>query len=261
MEHRTRWPCIVALTLLLVAAACGGDDGRVRRRDRAAPTPAPTGPLPLERFHYVASLTLQEARFAADARRVAISTEGDFQWPDRHAFSYSTQFGTTVIRQSVVVIGGEAWLREGEEPWRRVTQDELSSTGLLSSAFTTIRPGFIVGGEFERVRESVPNLPSTEEAANGVPADRYTVGVAGQDYLRAFLEDDQLLSAVRDVSWELWLARDGGWPVRLLAKATIVSPLPVLTQLALPLPTLWELLIDVSRPNDPTLTIVAPPAP
>ncbi len=243
--------CVVLLALV---AGCGGGAGG--SKGAGAPTAGPA--LPLERFSYLATLTLREVRPDGEAREVVISTEGSFQSPDRHAFTYTTKAGGGVLRQSAVLIGDQAWLRRGEEPWRSLVRDDSQVATLLSSAFSAVRPQFLGGPELERARQSVRRLPSTEESVNGVAADHYQVGAAGKEFFGALLERAEFLESVSDVSWDLWLASDGGWPVRLLANATITADLPVLGEFGLTPPASWELRVDVSRPNDPTLAVVAP---
>jgi hypothetical protein len=250
--------------LLLIVILTGCDAGGV-----SEPTPSPTAPpptataeggsaLPLERFHYVASLTVRERRGDGEGNRVVISTEGDFQWPDRHAFTYTTKLGDGIIKRSAVIVGERAWLRFRDEPWREAPGDGDEVADLQAAAFSAIRPGFLGGPEFERVRDSVRRLDSTEETVNDTLTNHYRVGQSGREFFQALLADGQLHQSVEDASWELWLAKDGAWPVRLLASATIAADLTILDDLDLKAPTAWELRIDISRPNDPTLVVVVP---
>lgn len=250
---------------LLLAALLAGCAGEGEAEPTASPTlprPTPTAEagsaLPLERFHYVASVTLREKKGDGEAGELVVSTEGDFQWPDRHAFTYTTHLGGGATKRSVVIIGQKAWLRQGDEPWREVARDDAKVSELLSVAFSTIQPRFLGGLEFQQVRENVRRLPSTEDSVNGVPSNHYRVASPGREFFEAFLADERLLQNVRDLGWELWLAKDGAWPVRLLASATITSDLKILDELDLKAPTSWELRIDISRPNDPMLAVVAP---
>jgi hypothetical protein len=91
-----------------------------------------------------------------------------------------------------------------------------------------------------------------------VAASHYRVEAAGQEYFEYFPTDEQLLQRAQDLRWDLWLAEDGGWPVRLLLSGTITTELSILDELSLQPPTFWELRVDVSRPNDPSLAVVAP---
>lgn len=257
---------LVALALVLTAGllgfACddgGGDAGP------PVPTATPTPPpleetLPLERFGYTATLTLREFGPASEAGEIVVSTEGTFQSPDRHAFTYSTRSGGASLTESAVIIGDQVWIRRGDEAWREVPGGDEQTSELLSSAYTSFEPNFLSGAEFDEVRENVRHLPSAEEVVNGVLSNHHQVGQAGLAFLEAFLGGGGLSRDVEDLSWELWLAQDGGWPVRLLAKATITSDLKILGDLNLSAPTSWVLRIDVSRPNDPTLTVRAPDA-
>jgi hypothetical protein len=253
------------LLLALLLAACGsasGSETQATPSPTAVPSATPTAEngsaLPLDRFHYVASLTIRETNPGAESGEVVVSTEGDYQSPDRHSFTYTTQLGSVTIRQSLVVIGLLAWYRSGDEPWRQSNVADPKVTDLLAVAFSAIRPGFLGGPEFDRVRENVSHLPSTEETVNGVPANRYEVGLTGREFFESFLASRQLLQGVEDLSWQVWLAQDGAWPVRLLASARVTTSSDLLGRLGLSAPTTWEMRVDISRPNDPTLMVVEP---
>jgi hypothetical protein len=261
LKHSWTWLALGAALLMgLLAAACG-DGGGDALTD--APTSTPTPPpleetLPLDRFRYAATLSLRERGPASEAREVAIATEGTFQSPDRHAFTYSTRWGEGSLTESAVIIGDQVWLRAGDGAWHAADEADQRTTELLGSAYTSFEPNFLSGAQFDEVRSNVRRLPSAAEMVNGVLTNHYQVGQAGLAFLEAFLGADGLSQDVEDLSWELWLAEDGGWPVRLLAKATITSDLKVLEELNLRAPTTWVLRIDVSQPNDPALTVLAP---
>ena len=245
------------LLLALLLAGCNSDsDGPAS--SVILPPSTEESALTLERFHYRATVTLREQVDEGEARELVISTEGDFQQPDRHAFTFITRSGDAAVVRRVVLIGEEAWVRQGDDPWRMTTTDDPQVAELLAVAFSTVRPAFLSGPEFDRVREAVRRLTPTDEAVNGILADRYQVGENGREFFETFLADDRLLRNVEGLSWDLWLAQDGAWPVRLLASATITADLTILDELDLAAPVFWELRVDISRPNDPTLTIVAP---
>ncbi len=248
----------LAVGLLLVLTGCVGDGDSDSEADLAIATPLGGDALPLERFHYVAALTLREEVAGGVASEIVVSTEGDVQAPDRHAFSYSIRRDDSVLKRSVVIIGAQAWFRRADGVWTETSPDDPRVAELPSAAVSGVRPTFLGGPTFLSVRESVRRLPSTRETVNGVAASHYRVESAGQEYFEYFPTDDQLLQRVQDLRWELWLAEDGGWPVRLLLSGTITADLPILDELDLQPPTLWELRVDVSRPNDPSLAVVAP---
>jgi len=110
---------------------------------------------------------------------------------------------------------------------------------------------FLGGPAFEQARANIRHLTSTEESVNGVLANHYQVGAPGQQFFNDLLADAQLLRNVNDLKWDLWLAQEGAWPVRLRASATITADLRVLNDLNLPAPSSWELSIDVSIGNRP----------
>jgi hypothetical protein len=249
------------LLLLLLGACRGGDTGPALK----LPTPLPTGQesslLSLDRFHYLASMTLVGAGEDGAPVEIAVSTEGDFQAPDRHAFTYSTRLQGVTLAESAVVIGDKIWIRRGDEPWQEAGVADERAQRLFSSAFSPIRPNFLGGPEWRNVRETVRRLPATPEFVNDVRAVHYSVGPQGGEYFRSFLAQEDIFQQVQDPHWELWLAEDGDWPVRLVASGTVTSELQILRDLGLGPPATWELRIDISRPNDPKLVVTAPPAP
>ena len=255
---------VAAGMVLAVAMACGGGGSSEPRAITALPsaTPEPqaadAGALPLERFVYEASLTLQGS--GDDARELFVSTRGIFVSPDQHAFTYRTELGEGEAEQQLVMVDGSVWYRSGDGPWQKTELEDELVQNLLDVAFTALRPDFLGGAEFERVRANVLRLPSTEEFVNEIRAFHYQVGVEGREYLEALQVGDEGLRSAADLEWDLWLARDGSWPVRLQARGTVAVDLTVLQTLELKAPTRWEIRIDVSRPDDPTLVINTPEA-
>ncbi len=255
---------VVAGMVLAVTVACGGGGSSEPRAITALPTTTPdpqaadTGALPLDRFVYEASLTLQGS--GEDARELFVSTSGMFVSPDQHAFTYRTELGEGVAEQQLVMVDGSVWYRNGDGPWEVTELEDELVQDLLDVAFTALRPDFLGGAEFERVRANVLRLPSTEEFVNEIRAYHYQVGVEGREFLEALQVGEAGLRSAADLEWDLWLARDGSWPVRLQAKGTVAVDLTVLQTLELKAPTRWEIRIDVSRPDDPTLAINTPEA-
>ncbi len=250
--------------LLLVVGACRESKSDVAPRSITAlptDTPEPDGPgvgaVPLERFTYEASLTLRSGG-GEDALELFVTTKGTFVGPDSHAFTYRTQLGEGEMEQRLVMIGDEAWYRSGEGAWEMTTPDDKRVVALLEVAFSAMHPDFLGGAEFNRVRSNVLSLPSTEEFVNSIRAYHYEVGVEGRQYLEALQVGEEGLRAASDLEWDLWLARDGSWPVRLQATGTVVVDLTILQTLELKAPTQWEIRIDVARPNDEDLQIAPP---
>ena len=251
------------LAALLLGCGGNGDSEPTPTSTALPPTPPPTttledSALPLERFHFVVVLTLKETSAEGEINEVVISTEGDFQSPDRHAFTHSAQLGDEAVSRSIVIIGDQVWFRPSDEDWREASRADPQVKDILATAFSPVRPGFLGGEQYNLVQESVRRLPSVEEPVNGVPANHYQVTSTGQEFFETFLAEDDFARDVQDLRWDLWLAQDGAWPVRLRASATVITNLEALEELELQAPVSWELSIEISRPNDPSVT-VAPP--
>ncbi|MEX1255626.1 MAG: hypothetical protein WEE64_14920 [Dehalococcoidia bacterium] len=255
------------LLSLTLVAGCDGDDGDADPtatapssspvEEQSAPAPTAESALPLDRYHYVASLTLRETK-PDGAEEVVISTEGDYQSPDRHALTHTIRSGSDVYARSAVMMGDRAWYRISQGAWLPVTREDARLTSLASTAFSPLRQGFLGGPSFADVQKNVRRLTPTVESVNGVSANHYNVDAAGREFVLGFLLDDANQPDVQDLAWDLWLADDGDWPVRLVASGTTAAGYAGLDELQLEAPVTWELRIDISRPNDPALAIAAP---
>jgi hypothetical protein len=223
----------------------------------APPTATAEAALPLERYHYSASLTLRETKPDAP-KEVVISTEGDYQAPDAHALTHTIRTGTDVYARSAIKIGDRAWYRISQGSWLSVPADDARLTSLASTAFSPLREGFLGGSRFAEVRKNVRRLTSTVEPVNGISANHYRVDEQGRDFILDFLLNDPADPNVQDLAWDVWLAESGDWPVRLVATGTTVAPYPALEELSLQAPVTWELRIEITRPNDPALVVAAP---
>jgi hypothetical protein len=253
-----------ALVLLVVALVSACDDGSDSPRpvrsvevptDDASPTGV--GALPLDRFIYDASLTLRSGG-GEDAKELFVSTRGIYVAPDRNTFTYTTRLGDGKSVQRLVQIGDDVWYRDGDDPWEKLDPEDERVTNLLAVAFTALKPDFLGGPEFDRVRANVLTLTSTEEFVNAIRTDHYQVGVEGRQYLEALQVGDEDLRSANDLTWDLWLAQDGQWPVRLQATGTVAVDLTVLQTLELEAPTQWEIKVDIEHPDDPELAVNPP---
>lgn len=247
---------VLAAALLCAAAAwgCSGDSSGAKT---STAVPTVSRAIGLDSFHYVASLTLRESQ--PDGKQITVSTEGDYQAPDRHSFTFLTGLGSANVRSSAVVIGSDVWIRQGDDAWRKTALDDPQVGTLIGSAFSTIRPQFLGGAEFAQVRENVRRLPSNEEFVNDVQTVHYRVDASANDFIASFVEGGSgLIENVQGLRWELWLAQDGEWPVRIVASGTVNREMRILQDLGLATPTQWELRVDITRPNDRTLTVEAP---
>lgn len=253
--------CIaVALTVALLLG-CGGDSAEPTAEVKgvsATPTAESGDALPLERYHYVAALTLRTQKPGGEKSKITVSTQGNVQSEERHALTYTIKRGDGTVRRDAVIIGVDVWIREGGGGWRSTTMDDEDVAALLAVAYSPARQGFLGGGQFGEVRESVGHLSSEQVTVNDVPANRYHVGSEGTEFFAAFVDHEPILAGTEDLTWDLWLAEDGAWPVRLQASGTVTAGLDILAELEIEPPATWELRIDISRPDDPTLKVNAP---
>lgn len=257
--------CLGGLVVAALLSACATESSGSAPIPTATPLPPTLTPtpengsaIPLERFHYVAALTLRGRNEDGAEEEIRISTEGDYQAPDRHSFTYTIRRGDSRLDQRLVLIGDRAWLKFAGRDWRAVEPEGKEAQQLLSAAFSTAEQDFLAGSEFAAVRDSARLLPGWEQTVNGVATTRYEVGKLGEEYFALFFSGDKLLSKAEDVHWTLWLAQEGGWPVRLRAGGRTTVDLPALQELRLNPPVTWQLQIDISRPDDPELAIRPP---
>jgi hypothetical protein len=246
------------LLLLGVIAGCGGSDEPGVADVTATVSPEPSALVELDRYHYSATLLVTGRRPDGAANNFGVTTEGDFQAPDRHSFTYTTQIAGATVRLSAVVIGERIWLRNGDDPWQETSPNDPEALRLLGVTFSPINAGFLGGPSFRQARAAVQRLPSTLEFANEVRAYHYAVGAAGAQYFDQLLVPEPDTLQLQNMSWDVWLAQEGAWPVRLQATGTVTNDIPILQDLDLVPPTDWTLLVNVSRPNDPELSVQAP---
>ena len=259
MRRAAVYVCVALAAVLLLG--CGGDSAEPTSAVKAVvatPTVESGGPLPLERYHYAASLTLLTQKAGGEASKITVSTQGDVQSEERHALRYTIKRGDGTVRRDVVVISDDVWIREGGSGWRSTTMDDADVAALLAVAYSPARPGFLGGEQFRLVRESVAQLTPIEEPVNDVPALRYRVGSEGAEFFQTFIANEPVLADTEDLEWDLWLAEDGAWPVRLRASGSVTAGFDILEELEIEAPATWELRIDISRPDDPTLRVNPP---
>jgi hypothetical protein len=156
------------------------------------------------------------------------------------------------------VVGEQVWFRNGQDPWTAAAPGDAQAERLLSVTFSPINPGFLGGEEFRQARESVQRLQGILEFVNEVRAYHYIVGPEGLQYFQDFLVQEPVTLELQDQRWDVWLAQDGAWPVRIETTGIVLNDIPILQQLDFKAPTTWTLRIDVSRPNDPAIAVEPP---
>jgi hypothetical protein len=156
-----------------------------------------------------------------------------------------------------VTVGERAWFQSNGSRWREIALRDKRVLDLLSTSFSPLRQEFLGGPGWHRVQESVEELYGAPGTINGIPTLHYRVGKAGKALLDTFLPPETATDT-RDLTWDIWLAEDGGWPVQIQAMFTIRGKSNLLSGLELQAPATWKLLIEVTTPNDPDLMIYPP---
>lgn len=229
MRLRSRYlPLVLAATLLggLVLAACnGGDDEEAEAPPPAAeraeepseaveaPPPAPTDAFAeLESYRFALTISFEGADLAdEDLGGISFDLEGAFVAPDRSQVSIQGNLGGLALEEETITIGDRSWVRSGGV-WEE---------GEASFETTDLTPSeFFAGFDAEELRIIQP----TEETVNGIDSFRYSVDQADIEQLQAlsavFGDGDNLEDMPEDFSFDLWLAKDGGWPVRVVMTAS-----------------------------------------
>jgi hypothetical protein len=164
------------VVVLAVGVACGGGGG-------GTPTATPTEEgaeqepttgggrtpaYPFERFHYVVNVDLAIAAPGEEESTLTGTVEGDYVAPDAHAFTTSFAFASLTFTQDVVIIGDQAWVREGDGAWEEQERALLDDDVIDMSAAD---PDFLVADE-EFVRgitlaAGVPERVNAREMCEG----------------------------------------------------------------------------------------------
>ena len=222
----------LAISLMLLAAslfaACGGGDGEEGAAKDTAPeatavamTSTPGEPAveaapgaaeaiaKLKSFRIHLRFTL-EGKTDDETELLAVDLEGAFVAPDRNRTRVSARVNELELEEESITIGDQTWVKIGDgwvEGEAQFEFDELSPASLLEE----------LGPEQLRL------LKPSRETVNGVKSLRYSIGRGDIDALRtlgAILggdEDFEELPEEFDIN--LWLAEDGGWPVRITMTA------------------------------------------
>ena len=222
------------LTLLLSAvmlaglAACGGgDDGDDTPTATAVATEVPADGEPTEEpdatsepageaafdsYHYTVDLVFTiSAPGETDETFVSGQVEGDFVAPDSHSFETTFEFAGLSVSQAAVIIGDDAWLKEGSGDWQATTRSD--SAVLDALALTSADPGFL---DDENFADDFAALDSTSEELNGVQTRKYFIPKEAVDTLVDLLGDEFLAdtAGLQEFEMTVWLEEETGTLVR-----------------------------------------------
>ena len=148
---------------------------------------------------------------AAEAQgALALDLEGAFVAPDRSQTHVNVRLGDLQLEEESITVGGQTWVKTGDN-W--VEGKPEFEVGDLS-------PGALLQ---ELGAEQLRLLKPSKETINGVDSLRYSIDQADVDTLRGlgalFGGNGDLENMPEDFNVDLWLAEDGGWPVRVTMTA------------------------------------------
>lgn len=149
-------------------------------------------------FHYTV-----EIGFTVDGEDggIGVNIEGDYVAPESHSYVQSFSFGGLSGSESAVIIGDDAWSREGEGDWAE------SSPSLLNTDLTSADPDFFSDPEFI---DDIAVLDSVDDEVDGREARRYEFTLDQLDAIVAILGDEFLedLDGVEDLSMTVWVDKE-----------------------------------------------------
>ncbi|HLB22595.1 MAG TPA: hypothetical protein VJP07_00725 [Dehalococcoidia bacterium] len=150
----------------------------VKKTATSAKTSPATSAIDLDSFHYEV-----EIAFNVAGEDVAISgrIEGDYVAPDAHSYTQEFSFAGISGSEAAVIIGGEAWRREGESDWEEVDPSDLNTD------LTSADPEFIADSEFV---EDIDVFDSEEDQVDGRAARKYSFTKEDIDAIAGLLGDD-----------------------------------------------------------------------
>jgi hypothetical protein len=253
--------CLAAVVILLagsVLAACGGGGKEDGVAKESAPEPAATAAAtpeelaaeitsgPAQAFAKLGSyrmkmhLTLEGTTTEASGA-LAVDLEGAFVAPDRSQTHVNASLDDLPLEEESISVGGQTWVKTGDSWVEGEPQFKLSD----------FSPGSLLE---ELGPEELSLLEPSKETVNGVDSLRYNIDQADVEAipsLGAFLgEDGSVENLPEEFNVDLWLAEDGGWPVRLTMMARGVMDGDEEMSL--------DFSMDITDVNDPGVEIEPP---
>jgi len=200
---------------LLLAACAGGGGSQVK-----ASCDAIEG---IKSYRYLISLKLQSPAFQGSPNENPddplsgfaealtqlfsdIQLEGEFVAPDRSKTIMRFQDEELELR----AIGDKSWVRIGDT-WQE--QAEPPQEGNILTPETVCRD------LVENLAPSLQGAEAQEDTVNGIEARRYHLDEADLEGLPELLGTEAETELPTDFEVDVWLAKDGDWPVRLQVRA------------------------------------------
>jgi hypothetical protein len=202
--------CLVLSTAALLAACGGGSNGEsVASCDSISD---------IQSYRYTINLQLRSPAFSAsgptntpapltafaDALQALFSDlklDGAYKAPDRVQSVLKFQGGELELRE----IGDESWIRTGAI-WQ--AQEPAEETNALT-------PEVVCRDIVDELSSALDDVDSTRESINGIDTDRYDLSEADLKQLPELLGAGAEGTLPEKYAVEVWLAREGRFPVRL----------------------------------------------
>lgn len=233
-------------------------DEAVAPTEESTSTPEP--PLGLESFHYTVALdmTIDQPAPQEDAT-ITGTVEGDFVAPWSHAWEQSFELAGLSGSESFVIIGDDAWKREGIGAWEETTQADLAAADALD--LTAADPSFL--GDLEFTNE-LGELEGEPEQINGVSALRYDLSEQIDAFIDLFGTDffQGEAAGLEDLEMTVWL--EEGTQTLVRADLAAVAGPEILAGTDAPFAISTDakvrvhMTIDITQMNDPSIRVEPP---
>ncbi len=162
---------------------------------------------PFDSFHYVVTIKMEVE--GADGGIVGGDIKGDFVAPGSHTWTQEFAFGGLSFAESYVIIGEDAWYREGDGDWQAMSADDpVIADG---TDLTSADPEFLYDPEFV---EDIRAFDSKKEEKNGLSTRKYEFSKDSFEELSALLGEELLgdtdVEDLDDFSMEIWIDDETG---------------------------------------------------
>jgi len=166
-------------------------------------------PDPADSFHYLIEFDALIKEPGTTDVQVEVSVEGDIIG-DAERYSTLTLYGTTLVREEYLLIGDQAWVKEGRKPWQAydaATRGELDQQNAAA-----------VLGDYDDLYEGLSDLDWTIERSGGVEARRYELPTDRRLRLIDWFPNDlfQVLTAADDIAITVWIDKETNELLRIL---------------------------------------------
>jgi hypothetical protein len=200
----------------------------------------------LDSYRYNVQLTIEGAggeEAAGFEGPFGMSQEGAFVAPDSHQAKCSFDMGPLSMEEEVISIGGETWVKSSESPSFEKAEPTFCTGDLTPAEIASSLSS-----------EDIRKLKGEKEEVNGVDAVHYSLDKAGLEELLGLAqalgaEDTEQLPEDLTFDIDIWLAEDGGWPVKTIFAFSGDQDGQQIS---------FTLEADVTDVNDPDIKIEAP---